>query len=220
MRRERNSPPQSGQQRGPGLRSVANCLPGGKLLDWWAADSRAMLDQCARTYAMAVRAPWLGLKPCFRRKLRKLSDSRRGSIAWWLAVRQQNGNGNCRRRVTTRAEHDRSPPDSRHTTGRSTVRVEMPGLPLVELANVLAAKHQFSTGLPCGEDATAGGQSLAGIGTPTLRLKYGPARDFGSARSCGRQGTLRKSGVRVVKNVTGANDCTIADHGSIADAWG
>ncbi|HET6932544.1 MAG TPA: FAD-binding oxidoreductase, partial [Candidatus Acidoferrum sp.] len=78
------------------------------------------------------------------------------------------------------------------------------GMPLHELAKVLAAKNQFlPLGVPCRKASTVGGAIASGIDS-SLRQQYGTARDFligaefvdGTGKPC-------KSGGRVVKNVTG-----------------
>ena len=87
--------------------------------------------------------------------------------------------------------------------GDLTVSVDA-GMPLQELAKVLAAKNQFlPLGMPCHATSTIGGAIASGIDS-SFRQQYGTARDFligaefvdGTGKQC-------KSGGRVVKNVTG-----------------
>jgi glycolate dehydrogenase FAD-binding subunit len=87
--------------------------------------------------------------------------------------------------------------------GDLTVSVDA-GMPLGELARVLAAKNQFLPLSVSGfANSTVGGAVASGIDS-TLRQHYGTARDFligaefvdGTGRQC-------KSGGRVVKNVAG-----------------
>jgi glycolate oxidase FAD binding subunit len=87
--------------------------------------------------------------------------------------------------------------------GDLTVSVDA-GMPLGELARVLAAKNHFlPLAVPGFANSTVGGAVASGIDS-TLRQHYGTARDFligaefvdGTGRQC-------KSGGRVVKNVTG-----------------
>jgi glycolate oxidase FAD binding subunit len=87
--------------------------------------------------------------------------------------------------------------------GDLTVSVNA-GLPLHELARVLAEKNQFlPLAVPCSATSTIGGAIASGIDS-ALRQQYGTARDFligaefvdGTGKQC-------KSGGRVVKNVTG-----------------
>ena len=87
--------------------------------------------------------------------------------------------------------------------GDLTLSVEA-GIPLSELARILSERGQF---LPLAalffRQATVGGTIASGVDTP-LRQAYGTARDFilGMEFVTG-QGTIAKSGGRVVKNVTG-----------------
>lgn len=78
------------------------------------------------------------------------------------------------------------------------------GMPLRELANVLAEKGQFlPLSVPCYETTTIGG-TLASAIDSTLRNQYGTTRDFLiGAEFVDGKGALCKSGGRVVKNVTG-----------------
>ncbi len=78
------------------------------------------------------------------------------------------------------------------------------GMPLRELANVLAEKRQFLPfAVPCYESTTIAGTLASGIDS-TLRNQYGTARDFLiGAEFVDGKGALCKSGGRVVKNVTG-----------------
>jgi glycolate oxidase FAD binding subunit len=87
--------------------------------------------------------------------------------------------------------------------GDLTVSVEA-GIPLKELAKVLAAKNQFlPLAVPCSGTSTVGGAIASGIDS-TLRQQYGTARDFLiGAEFVDGAGKLCKSGGRVVKNVTG-----------------
>ncbi|HXC47874.1 MAG TPA: FAD-binding oxidoreductase [Candidatus Sulfotelmatobacter sp.] len=87
--------------------------------------------------------------------------------------------------------------------GDLTVSVDA-GLPLHELARVLAEKNQFlPLAVPCSATSTVGGAIASGIDS-ALRRQYGTPRDFligaefvdGTGKHC-------KSGGRVVKNVTG-----------------
>jgi glycolate oxidase FAD binding subunit len=78
------------------------------------------------------------------------------------------------------------------------------GMPLAELARVLAEKKQFlPLEVPFFEKATVGGAIAAGLDSP-LRHFYGVPRDFLiGAEFIDGTGALAKSGGRVVKNVTG-----------------
>ena len=78
------------------------------------------------------------------------------------------------------------------------------GLPLRQLAEVLAEKGQFlPLAVPCYESSTVAGALASGIDS-TLRKQYGTARDFLiGAEFVDGKGALCKSGGRVVKNVTG-----------------
>jgi len=78
------------------------------------------------------------------------------------------------------------------------------GIPLRQLAKVLAEKGQFlPLEVPCYETSTLAGALASGIDS-TLRRQYGTARDFLiGAEFVDGKGTLCKSGGRVVKNVTG-----------------
>jgi len=78
------------------------------------------------------------------------------------------------------------------------------GMPLRQLANVLAEKGQFlPLAVPCHETSTVAGAIASGIDS-TLRKQYGTARDFLiGAEFVDGKGALCKSGGRVVKNVTG-----------------
>jgi len=87
--------------------------------------------------------------------------------------------------------------------GDLTVSVNA-GMPLAELANVLAEKNQFLPLIvPFFEKATVGGAIAGGLDSP-LRFGYGTPRDFLiGAEFVDGTGALAKSGGRVVKNVTG-----------------
>ena len=78
------------------------------------------------------------------------------------------------------------------------------GMPLRQLARVLAEKGQFlPLSVPCHETSTVAGALASGIDS-TLRNQYGTARDFLiGAEFVDGKGALCKSGGRVVKNVTG-----------------
>ena len=78
------------------------------------------------------------------------------------------------------------------------------GIPLRQLAKVLAEKGQFlPLAVPCYETSTVAGALASGIDS-TLRKQYGSARDFLiGAEFVDGKGALCKSGGRVVKNVTG-----------------
>ncbi len=78
------------------------------------------------------------------------------------------------------------------------------GMPLRQLAKVLAEKRQFlPLAVPCYETSTVAGALASGIDS-TLRKQYGAARDFLiGAEFVDGKGALCKSGGRVVKNVTG-----------------
>lgn len=78
------------------------------------------------------------------------------------------------------------------------------GMPLQQLAKVLAAKNQFlPLALPCCNNSTIGGAVASGIDS-ALRQQYGTVRDFLiGAEFVDGKGQLCKSGGRVVKNVTG-----------------
>ena len=78
------------------------------------------------------------------------------------------------------------------------------GLPLRELAKVLAEKGQFlPLSVPCYETTTVGGTVASGVDS-ILRNQYGTTRDFLiGAEFVDGKGALCKSGGRVVKNVTG-----------------
>jgi glycolate dehydrogenase FAD-binding subunit len=87
--------------------------------------------------------------------------------------------------------------------GDLTLSVE-PGIPLARLAAILAEHNQFlPLDVPFFERATVGGTLASGVDSP-LRHAYGTARDFvlGMEFVTG-DGSLAKSGGRVVKNVTG-----------------
>lgn len=87
--------------------------------------------------------------------------------------------------------------------GDLTLSVE-PGIPLARLAAILAEHNQFlPLDVPFFERATVGGTLASGVDSP-LRHAYGTARDFvlGMEFVIG-DGSLAKSGGRVVKNVTG-----------------
>ena len=78
------------------------------------------------------------------------------------------------------------------------------GMPLAELARVLAERNQFlPLDVPFSEKATVGGAVAAGLDSP-LRHFYGAPRDFLiGAEFVDGTGARAKSGGRVVKNVTG-----------------
>ncbi len=78
------------------------------------------------------------------------------------------------------------------------------GMPLRQLAKVLAEKGQFlPLAVPCYETSTVAGALASGIDS-ILRNQYGTPRDFLiGAEFVDGKGTLCKSGGRVVKNVTG-----------------
>lgn len=87
--------------------------------------------------------------------------------------------------------------------GDLTLSVEA-GIPLRKLAGVLAERGQFlPLAVPFFDRATIGGTVASGVDSP-LRQAYGTARDYilGMEFVTG-EGTLAKSGGRVVKNVTG-----------------
>jgi glycolate oxidase FAD binding subunit len=87
--------------------------------------------------------------------------------------------------------------------GDLTLSVEA-GLPLSQLASVLAEHHQFlPLAVPFLSCATVGGTIASGVDSP-LRQLYGTARDFvlGMEFVTG-DGRVVKSGGRVVKNVSG-----------------
>ena len=90
-----------------------------------------------------------------------------------------------------------------YDAGDLTVSVNA-GLPLAELASVLAERNQFlPLTVPFLERATIGGAIAAGLDSP-LRHFYGTPRDFLlGAEFVDGTGSLAKSGGRVVKNVTG-----------------
>jgi glycolate oxidase FAD binding subunit len=90
-----------------------------------------------------------------------------------------------------------------YDAGDLTLSVDA-GMPLRQLATVLAEKNQFlPLGVPCFETATVGGTIASGIDS-TLRNQYGTVRDFLiGAEFVDGKGALCKSGGRVVKNVTG-----------------
>jgi glycolate oxidase FAD binding subunit len=84
-----------------------------------------------------------------------------------------------------------------------TLSVE-PGIPLGKLSSALAERGQFlPLAVPFSNRATIGGTIASAMDSP-LRQAYGTARDFilGMEFVTG-DGTLAKSGGRVVKNVTG-----------------
>jgi len=78
------------------------------------------------------------------------------------------------------------------------------GLPLRQLARVLAEKGQFlPLAVPCYETSTVAGALASGIDS-NLRQQYGTPRDFLiGAEFVDGKGAFCKSGGRVVKNVTG-----------------
>jgi glycolate oxidase FAD binding subunit len=78
------------------------------------------------------------------------------------------------------------------------------GMPLRQLAKVLAEKRQFlPLAVPCYGTSTVAGALASGIDS-TLRKQYGSGRDFLiGAEFVDGKGALCKSGGRVVKNVTG-----------------
>jgi glycolate oxidase FAD binding subunit len=78
------------------------------------------------------------------------------------------------------------------------------GMPLRQLARMLAEKGQFlPLAVPCCETSTVAGALASGIDS-TLRKQYGTPRDFLiGAEFVDGKGALCKSGGRVVKNVTG-----------------
>jgi glycolate oxidase FAD binding subunit len=78
------------------------------------------------------------------------------------------------------------------------------GMPLRQLAKVLAEKGQFlPLAVPCYETSTVAGTLASGIDS-ALRKQYGTPRDFLiGAEFVDGKGALCKSGGRVVKNVTG-----------------
>jgi len=87
--------------------------------------------------------------------------------------------------------------------GDLTLSVEA-GIPLRDIAGVLAQHGQFlPLGVPFQNAATIGGTIASGVDSP-FRQFYGTARDFvlGMEFITG-DGSLAKSGGRVVKNVTG-----------------
>jgi len=90
-----------------------------------------------------------------------------------------------------------------YDAGDLTLSVDA-GMPLRQLANVLAEKRQFlPLSVPCYETTTVGG-TLASAIDSTLRNQYGTTRDFLiGAEFVDGKGALCKSGGRVVKNVTG-----------------
>jgi glycolate oxidase FAD binding subunit len=87
--------------------------------------------------------------------------------------------------------------------GDLTVSVNA-GMPLAELAKILADQNQFlPLAVPFYSTATIGGAIASGLDSP-LRHFYGTARDFLiGAEFVDGTGALTKSGGRVVKNVTG-----------------
>lgn len=90
-----------------------------------------------------------------------------------------------------------------YDAGDLTLSVDA-GMPLRELAKVLAEKNQLlPLSVPCYETTTVGGTIASGIDS-TLRRQYGASRDFLiGAEFVDGKGALCKSGGRVVKNVTG-----------------
>lgn len=90
-----------------------------------------------------------------------------------------------------------------YDAGDLTISVNA-GMPLSELARVLAEKKQFlPLQVPFFERATVGGAIAAGLDSP-LRHFYGAPRDFLiGAEFVDGTGAQAKSGGRVVKNVTG-----------------
>jgi glycolate oxidase FAD binding subunit len=90
-----------------------------------------------------------------------------------------------------------------YDAGDLTLSVDA-GMPLRQLATVLAEKGQFlPLSVPCYETTTVGG-TLASAIDSTLRNQYGTTRDFLiGAEFVDGKGALCKSGGRVVKNVTG-----------------
>ncbi len=90
-----------------------------------------------------------------------------------------------------------------YDAGDLTLSVDA-GMPLRQLANVLAEKGQFlPLSVPCYETTTVGGTVASGIDS-MLRNQYGTTRDFLiGAEFVDGKGALCKSGGRVVKNVTG-----------------
>jgi glycolate oxidase FAD binding subunit len=90
-----------------------------------------------------------------------------------------------------------------YDAGDLTLSVDA-GMPLRELAKVLAEKGQFLPfAVPCFETTTVGGTLASGIDS-ALRHQYGTSRDFLiGAEFVDGKGAPCKSGGRVVKNVTG-----------------
>ena len=90
-----------------------------------------------------------------------------------------------------------------YDAGDLTISVNS-GMPLAELARVLAEQKQFlPLEVPFFERATVGGAIAAGLDSP-LRQFYGAPRDFLiGAEFVDGTGAQAKSGGRVVKNVTG-----------------
>lgn len=90
-----------------------------------------------------------------------------------------------------------------YDSGDLTLSVDA-GMPLAELAEILARKNQFlPLAVPFLEEATVGGTIASGVES-SLQCAYGSARDFLiGAEFVNGSGALTKSGGRVVKNVSG-----------------
>jgi len=162
-------------------------------------------DSVLRDYAIGGRAPLAVLKPCSAAEVEEIVGFAAVEKLALVACgsRSKLELGMPPQRYDLALDMTDLRQIAHYDPGDLTVSVDA-GMPLVELANVLAAKHQFlPLAVPCGEAATAGGAIASGIDS-TLRLQYGPARDFLiGAEFVDSTGKLCKSGGRVVKNVTG-----------------
>jgi glycolate dehydrogenase FAD-binding subunit len=162
-------------------------------------------EAALQTFAIAGRAPLAVLKPCTAEEVAEIVN---------FAAAEKLSVVACGSRTKLELGMTPEPYDlaldmtdlrqiAHYDPGDLTVSVDA-GLPLKELASVLAAKKQFlPLVVPCSATSTVAGAISSGIDS-TLRQQYGTARDFligaefvdGTGKRC-------KSGGRVVKNVTG-----------------
>jgi glycolate oxidase FAD binding subunit len=162
-------------------------------------------ETALREFAIAGRAPMAVLKP---RSAEEVAGIVRFAAAEKLAMaacgsRSKLELGMPPQRYDLALDMTDLRQIAHYDPGDLTVSVDA-GMPLGELAKVLAAKNQFlPLAVPCAATSTVGGAIASGIDS-TLRQQYGTARDFligaefvdGTGKEC-------KSGGRVVKNVTG-----------------
>jgi len=185
------------------MSSVAN-LPT-RLEKLVGSDRVSATESALQEFAIARRAPMAVLKP---RSAEEVAGIVSFAAAEKLAVaacgsRSKLELGMPPQRYDLALDMTELSQIAHYDPGDLTVSVDT-GMPLSELAKVLAAKNQFlPLAVPCSATSTIGGAIASGIDS-TLRQQYGTARDFligaefvdGTGKQC-------KSGGRVVKNVTG-----------------